>query len=87
MGFGLTVCECSPYVSIYVEIIMMPFQISFLPHSTKGGLHVLRLMGYFVYTSPLSVFCLQEGTSRKMQIQATSSKGQREESAIHTQRM
>lgn len=37
------------YVSIYVEIIMMPFQISFLPHSTKGGLRVLRLMGYFVY--------------------------------------
>lgn len=30
---------------------------------------------------------LQEGTSRKMQKQATSCKGQRQESAIHTKRM
>ncbi len=43
----------------------------------------------FKVNEVISSVCLylQEGTSRKMQIQATSCKGQREESAIHTKRM
>jgi len=45
----------------------------------------LRLMGVHFLCIP-SV-CLQESTSRKMQKQATSSKSQREESAIYTKRM